>query len=311
VRPATALALAVLLCGSAVAAQPLGPRPRPVPRHRVPPPPPTPPVVEASTADGTVTLKTPAADAILIRSGTFTMGSDEAEIAHALTLCQHEQDHDDCVQEMFAYEYRPRPVFISDVWIDRTEVTVARYRQCVAAGRCREPPYAAGGERFNRPDLPVVLVTWSDASGFCAWAGGRLPTEAEWERAARGLAGRRYPWGNVYNPNLSNHGRLAYDELDPDDGFIELAPVGSYPDGRTPDGIADLAGNVEEWVGDWYQEYPVMSEWNPRGPDSGDERVIRGGSHHHARPWLRGASRGHDLPSARRPYRGFRCARPA
>jgi len=93
------------------------------------------------------------------------------------------------------------------------------------------------------------------------------------------------------------------------DGFIELAPVDSFPHGKTSDGVADLAGNAEEWVSDWYQPgYPEESATNPRGPDLGDEKVVRGGSYAHGRAWLRGASRGHDVPSAKRAWRGFRCA---
>jgi formylglycine-generating enzyme required for sulfatase activity len=203
-------------------------------------------------------------------------------------------------------------VYLSDFWIDRTEVTVAAYGRCVAAGACAPPPYAEGGERFDRPDYPVVLVSWNDARRFCAWAGGRLPTEAEWERAARGLTGRRYPWGNVYNPFLANHGAFAFDELDARDGFLELAPVGSFRDGRTPDGIDDLAGNVEEWVFDWFaQEYPKVSAVNPKGPDMGDRRVVRGGGYAHARPWLRGSAREKMAPGERAPWLGFRCARDA
>jgi formylglycine-generating enzyme required for sulfatase activity len=269
-------------------------------------------------------LRAPGPDAILIRAGTFTMGSNELEIARALTACRAEPGAEDCPEDFFSNEYAPHEVYLSDYWIDRTEVTVARYRQCVAAGRCAEPPYASGGERFDRPNYPVVLVTWQDASSFCAWAGGRLPTEAEWDRAARGpnvagAPGRRYPWGQVYNPNLLNHGRspsigggFVWAELDGSDGFLELAPVGFFTDGRTLDGIDDLAGNVEEWVFDYYApEFPRASAANPRGPDTGDTRVLKGGSYMHGRPVLRSATRGHDLPTIRRPWRGFRCVRPS
>jgi formylglycine-generating enzyme required for sulfatase activity len=295
--PAVAVALAVLCASGQPAARP--PRPPPLT---------PPPTLQAPSSDGLLVLSTPGHDTILLRAGTFTMGSDATEIDHALALCQAEPAGERCSQQLFSAEYSPHEVFVSDVWIDRTEVTLARYRRCVAAGRCSEPPYASGASRFDRPDLPVVLVTWYDATAFCTWAGGRLPTEAEWERAARGLGGRVYPWGNVYNAYLSNHGKLSPDELDADDGFLELAPAGAYRDGRTPDGIVDLAGNVEEWVHDYYApEYPSASASNPRGPDSGEHRVVRGGSYIRARPWLRGAARMSDLPSSRFTWRGFRC----
>lgn len=286
----------------------------PPPRRRAPVIAPA-PVRDAPTQSALVSLKAPAPDAILIRAGTFTMGSDEAEIANAIALCQLEPagaaEDDTCREDRFVHEYAPHPVYLSDYWIDRTEVTVARYRQCVASGRCPEPPYASGAERFDRPEMPVVLVSWNDASAFCSFAGGRLPTEAEWERAAKGAKGRRYPWGQVYNPLLANHGRLTWDPLDPSDGFLEIAPVGSFPDGRTPDGIVDLAGNVDEWVLDYYADaHPRVSAVNPRGPDSGTERVVKGGSYRSARPWLRGASRSREPPGVRHPTRGFRCVRP-
>jgi sulfatase modifying factor 1 len=282
------------------------------------------PAREAPASAGVTTLRAPGPSAILLRSVTFTMGSTDGEVAHALSLCQRETGGEECREEIFSNELTAHEVLLSDIWFDRTEVTVARYRQCVAAGRCVEPPYASGAERFDRPDYPVVLVTWNDAASFCGWSGGRLPTEAEWERAARGAGGRRYPWGNVHNPSLANHGHallvfgmpgkpeLSHDpwDLEASDGHLELAPVGSYPDGRTPDGIDDMAGNVEEWVSDFYApEYAPASHINPRGPDAGDERVVRGGSYLHARPWLRGAARDRDHPHARRAWRGFRCVR--
>jgi formylglycine-generating enzyme required for sulfatase activity len=321
-RPAAPLALAFVVSASAVAAYP--------PRKA---PPNLPPAPAGDASSGVVTLRTPGPDAVLLRAGSFIMGSTPEEILHAITLCKLEPGGEACgkeIQDGFASESAAHEVELSDYWIDRTEVTLARYRQCVAAGACDEPPYASGGRRFDRPDYPVVLVNWNDARRYCAWAGGRLPTEAEWERAARGgslgaasaAPGRRYPWGHVYNPFHANHGQLtlqswpvlfnadvsATDGLDGEDGFLELAPVGSMPHGRTADGIDDLAGNVEEWVADYYApEYPPESAKNPRGPVSGDERVVRGGSFRHGRPWLRASARLHSHPSARFAWRGFRC----
>ncbi len=301
-RPALTLPLLLALAaaGSALAA---APRPR-----RPPPPLPAPPAVEAPTTSAVTVLRAPGPDSVLIRAGAFQMGSNEREIAHALALCRREPRRDDCTEEMFAVEYAPHEVDLNAFWIDRTEVTVARYQQCVAAGRCATPP--GGAERPAPVDFPITMITWAEATTFCAWAGARLPTEAEWERAARGPSGRVYPWGNVYNPFLSNHGRFGNNELDGADGFLEVAPVGSFPDGRTPDGIEDLAGNVEEWVADWFApEFAKASVINPRGPDVGDERVARGGGFGSPRPFLRGASRLRVPPWARRAWLGFRCAR--
>jgi sulfatase modifying factor 1 len=305
-RPALAIPLlfALAAAGSALAASP-----RP-PRRRSPAPLPAPPAVEARTDAQVTVLRTPGPDAVLLRGGVFTMGSNEREIAHALGVCRREPRRDDCSEEMFAVEYAPHEVDLNPFWIDRTEVTVARYQQCVAAGRCNVPP--GGSERPAPPDHPITLVSWAEAATFCAWAGGRLPTEAEWERAARGTSGRQYPWGDVYNPFLTNHGRFGLYELDGADGFLEAAPVGSFPDGRTPEGIEDLAGNVEEWVADWFEpEYAKATAVNPRGPDVGDERVVRGGGYGSPRPFLRGASRLRAPPWARRSWIGFRCARDA
>jgi formylglycine-generating enzyme required for sulfatase activity len=260
-------------------------------------------------ASGTLALRSPTSSVALIRASRFTMGSDEPELSLALALCQTEALGELCAEAMFNVEFPPHEVMLSPYWIDRTEVTVARFRRCVDAGACRLPPFGAGGERFDRSDYPVTLVTWQEASDYCGWVGGRLPTEAEWERAARGNTSRRYPWGQVYNPFVLNHGQLARDELDASDGFSELAPVGSFPDGRTPDKIADLAGNAEEWVADYFApEYPKESVVDPKGPDSGEERVVRGGSYSHGRSRVRSAAREKDLPGARRPWRGFRCA---
>jgi len=285
------------------------------------------PESEGQTSAGTLLLRPPTSDAVLIREGTFTMGSSAEEITNARTLCQAEPMAASCAETRFSEEFPDHEVFLSEYWIDRTEVTVGQYRRCVAAGTCLEPPYASGATRFDQPNFPVVMVNWFDATNYCKWAGGRLPTEAEWERAARGIKRRRFPWGNTYNPALVNHGRVlgelmhdrfqwllwsSSDEPDDSDGFLEIAPVSSFREGRTPDGIQDLAGNVEEWVHDYFQpQYPEGSAVNPKGPDQSAWRVLRGGSYIHGRHQLRTTARRFDLPSMRRPWRGFRCVREA
>ena len=208
------------------------------------------------------------------------MGSTPDDIKYAIALCRKEPRGDDVCEKLFGNEIEAHEVTLSAFFIDRTEVTVGAYRRCVELGRCSAPPYASGATRFDRSDYPVTLVSWDDADEYCRFAGGRLPTEAEWERAARGAAGRRFPWGNVYNKSLANHGAFALDDTDDSDGFAELAPVGSFPLGRTPDGIDDMAGNVEEWVADALDDaaqYPKTSEVNPKGTGNGVFRIARGG----------------------------------
>jgi formylglycine-generating enzyme required for sulfatase activity len=201
-------------------------------------------------------------------------------------------------------------VMLSDFFIDRTEVTNRDYRRCIAVGVCDAPRDRGALRWTQRDDHPVTLVTWSDADRYCRWRGARLPSEAEWERAARGLNGRVFPWGNVFNPYLVNHGRPGrIDRLDDRDGYAELAPVASFVAGATTEGIYDLAGNVEEWVADWYAEgYVEPQKRDPRGPALGNFRVVRGGSYRDGRAWLRGAARNRALPSVALPWVGFRCA---
>lgn len=303
------LGVAVALLGACSGA-PLPTQSRARPTRRVPPAP-VRAAATGETTDGFVALVTPSFDRVHIQAGTFMMGSPQGEVALAQQACVGEPlgDPEICEHREYTNEMWEHDVFVHAFFIDRTEVTVARYRACVSTGVCSELPYASGGTRFDAPELPVVLVSWHEARRFCLWADGRLPTEAEWERAARGTEGRRYPWGNVYNPFVTNHGRLAWDELDDSDGFLEMAPVGSFPDGATRDGIQDLAGNVEEWVADWYAPaYEAASVMNPQGPKAGDERVVRGGSYAHLRANLRGAARGHAVADEKRAWRGFRCA---
>ncbi|MFO0553283.1 MAG: SUMF1/EgtB/PvdO family nonheme iron enzyme [Polyangiaceae bacterium] len=264
---------------------------------------------KAPSDGGVVTLRAPIEGRVVIPAGAFTMGADLDEILFATQQCRAEPAGEVCREEIFLNEAAAHTVTLSKYAIDRLEVAMGDYQRCVEAGPCGPLPIAAGGARINQPTLPASMVTHSDATTYCKYRGGRLPTEAEWERAARGLKGRRYPWGNVFDPYLANGGRLAIDPYEDKDGFLEAAPVGSFPDGRTPDGIYDLAGNVEEWVADWYEpQYSDEAQTNPKGPNQGDERVVRGGSFIHGRAWLRTTARGKDLPGVRRPHRGFRCA---
>lgn len=260
--------------------------------------------------DGVVVLETPGPRQILIRGGHFRMGSTIPEVASAQAQCRLEPLARECGASDFMDEMVAHEVMVADFWIDRTEVTYGAYQRCVGAGACETLPYSAAHAWHGRPDAPVTLVSWYDADAYCRWIGGRLPYEAEYERAAKGWNGRVYPWGNVFNKRIVNHGRFAQQQHEDVDGFSELAPVGSFPAGRTPEGVADLAGNVEEWVADWYAPgYPEADMVDPRGPATGDERVLRGGSYISGRAWLRSAARNKDLPSRRKPWRGFRCAR--
>jgi len=262
---------------------------------------------------------------VRIPGGTFTMGSTDAMLRSALALCEREVRGHLCrgqqlqareLQAMLLAEEPDHPVTLSTFEMDRTEVTVGDYARCVSNGACAPPEFSPVDARFARADLPVTHVRWEDAVAFCRWAGGRLPTEAEWEYAARGARGREFPWGNVYNPHLANHGAWADDRTDATDGFVGLAPVGSFPDGATPLGLLDMAGNAAEWVADILEfdaeghpvGYSAEPEIDPRPKVSGGGlHVVRGGSYEVAPMWLRATAR--DTTSLPRPASvGFRCA---
>jgi len=239
---------------------------------------------------------------VYLRPLSFDMGSSEEEALAALVRCKREPLPDRCDETTFASETPLHREHVAGFWMARTEVTVAQYARCVAVGRCGAAGFAGGGQRFQRPTFPVTLVTFDDAQRYCAFRGGRLPSEAEFERAARGAARRRYPWGQAYHPRLANHGRLGVDATDASDGFSELSPVGAFPDGATPEGLLDLAGNAAEWTRDAYTpDY---------GSAPGGERAVRGGSFASSAAFLRGAARAGRSPETREPTLGFRCVWP-
>ena len=269
--------------------------------------------VETALSGGLKVLRARGSLMIRVPASEFVMGSTSAEVIDATVLCEHEPLATSCDERSFADESPSHRVRLSGFLLDRREVTVGEFDACVRVGRCKPPPFERGASRFRQTDFPVTLVTWDDAQAFCAFRGARLPTEAEFERAARGRTGRRFPWGQLPNTRLANHGRLGIDVTDGADGFSELSPVGSFNAGRTPDGFLDLAGNAAEWVQDRYaNQYSDAEQNDPQGPDpsqASSARVVRGGSYESPMAWLRGAARGAYLPSERRPSLGFRCAR--
>jgi serine/threonine-protein kinase len=224
---------------------------------------------------------------VYVPAGEFKMGSDNGD----------------------SDEKPVHTVTLDAFWIDQTEVTNSMYAKCVKDGKC-DPPSSSksytqdnyyGNSMFD--DYPVIYVSWNNAKTYCAWADRRLPTEAEWEKAARGTDGRTYPWGdNAPNNNLLNY----------DNAVGDTTEVGTYPNGASPYGALDMAGNVWEWVADWYNAnyYATLGEnvSNPRGPASGQDRVLRGGSWRNGVSNVRSSSRNWGYPASTYDYLGFRCS---
>lgn len=256
-------------------------------------------------AGDTWTRPTDGMEMVYVPGGEFQMGSTDEQVDQAWETCKRESGPG-CKREEFEHEHPLHTVALHGFWLDRTEVTNAQYRLCVNTGVCHPSGYEDDSE-FNADNHPVVGVDWYDATDYCQWAGARLPTEAEWEYAARGSEGRVRPWGDTFDETRCNYSDWAHDE---DDGYRWTAPVGSYPNGVSWCGALDLAGNVYEWVADWYGDYPSGKQVNPTGPSSGELRVLRGGSFADSSGIVRSADRYYAAPNDWGiGVFGFRCAR--
>jgi len=233
---------------------------------------------------------------VLIPAGEFEMGSDDGQVD----------------------EKPVHTVYLDAFYIDVREVTVADYRKCVEAGACAMPKTVSSYTgilcnwgRPGRENHPINGVDWKGAQDYCRFVNKRLPTEAEWEKAATWKNGRKYPYPSG-RPTVSCEDAVmddgnTYGSSESDGcGKNRTWPVGSKP--QEMNGTFDMAGNVLEWVEDWYGEYSVECQRNPRGPSSGARRVFRGGGWYNDASQLRGTARFSFYPSFRYGFLGFRCA---
>ncbi len=279
---------------------------------------------------------------VSVPAGEFQMGLTEDQYQEALTTCEASGMSQSNCQDLISNEIPGHTVYLDAFLIDQTEVTQAQFEQFV-----NDSGYKTDAEKQNlgfvfdfesvkwvgfpetdwkNPggpwtdrnvlgNYPAAQISWNDAAAYCEWAGRRLPTEAEWEKAARGTDGRLYPWGNqALAANLLNFAdkslKSGWSDNNIDDGYAFTSPVGSYPDGASPYGALDMAGNVGEWVADWYGEtyYTETATKNPTGPTSGEFRVLRGGSWLYSGYFARTTSRAYDAVTNHYHNVGFRCA---
>lgn len=286
----------------------------------------------------------PPSDMVLVPAGEFIMGSNKVDTEGL-------QQRYGLVKPLYTDEHPQQRVFLKSFYIDRYEVSNQRYKEFTQAAKYQEPfewsqngynlvperlelsdvdtlrwiasdyfKFDVDTRRLDKPALlrlmtqkrvfhdrlPVAGVMWQDADAYCRWKKKRLPSEAEWEKAARGTDGFEFPWGNDWNPDVINSG----DNTQYEDG---IAPVGTYPNSKSPYGVYDMAGNVWEWVADDYQAYPGNKEPNPEFGTG--KKVLRGGGggigHYALSQFFRAAGRQASDPRAMSADVGFRCAQDA
>ncbi|MCP4141720.1 MAG: SUMF1/EgtB/PvdO family nonheme iron enzyme [Chloroflexi bacterium] len=205
-------------------------------------------------------------------------------------------------------------VNLGDYYIDKYEVSNADYKACVDDFACSLPKPTTFYADARYRSHPAVFVSWEKANEYCEWREARLPTEAEWEKAARGDDSLIYPWGNMFSGSALNFCDAECEYSWKNTGIIDkysmTAPIGTYPDGESPYGVLDMAGNAAEWVADWYDKdyYENTPRENPQGPEDGTYRVLRGGSWYNRSSEVRTYQRNFLRPNIAYNYTGFRCA---
>jgi len=242
---------------------------------------------------------------VLVPAGSFLMGSDKKVDKNA-----------------YAPEFPRRSVYLDGFEIDKYEVTTVQFLRFVLA--TNRPPlldwrYDGGNFQESMAAHPVMHVSWDDADAYCKWAGKRLPTSAEWEKAARGDDGRLYPWGNQPpGPSRANFGRtgLSGPVRDRPERLMLYPPiisVNKYENAVSPYGVYQMSGNVAEWTADWYDAnyYKTAPDRNPKGPERGTQKAFRGGGWIDSSPSIRPAQRNGADPNTKMNWLGFRCARSA
>jgi len=246
---------------------------------------------------------------MFVPAGEFRMGATDQQFNDA--VAQMKSICSTCRTDFINDEKPLHTIYLDDYWMDKYQVTNAQYKKCVDLGKCQPPNPTKSRTRDSYygnaqyDNYPVIYVSWYDAQTFCEWVGKRLPTEAEWEKAARAAStdsgdGRNYPWGHEYDQSRVNSRHTVGD----------TTSVGSYPRGASPYGVMDMVGNVWVWVADWYDAnyYANSPRDNPKGPSVGEYRVQRGGAWGSLMIQMRVAFRFGGSPEDREDYIGFRCA---
>lgn len=259
---------------------------------------------------GVITKQTPKLasidDMIVIPAGNFIMGSSEEEALAAYNICFKEEGNY-CLKEGYLTEYPKANIFVNAFSIDKKEVSNEDYGKFIKANNYKKP-FDWNNSNLNSPTQPVVGVSWDDASAYCKWLGKRLPTEAEWEKAARGKDGFMWPWGNNWNSANLNHGKGGIPGYDNSDGYEYTSPVGLFLADVSPYGVLNMGGNVQEWVVDDFNAYKGNDKFIYK--DFGRSyKIIKGGAFTYSEADTRSASRFYELSTYQEEDVGFRCAK--